>query len=143
MPSGLARVPDAARVLIGLAAGFGFGLAFAGTTRPAFLALVDAAETIGTLWVNAIRMTVVPLVAALLISRIAGTAGAAGRVGAKALAWFVTLAGAGALFGAIVARPIVDALPLDPSALDHIRAQAVPPPSDVPAFRDWLAGLVP
>jgi len=137
------RIPDAARVLIGLAAGFGLGLALAGTTRPALLLLVNAAETIGTLWVNAIRMTVVPLVAALLISRIAGTAGSAGRIGARALALFVCLAAGGAVFAAILAPPIVNAVPLDPAALDRIRAQAVAPAADVPAFRDWLTALVP
>jgi len=144
MPStGLARIPDAARVLVGLAAGFGIGLGLAGTTRPSLLLLVAAAETVGALWVNAIRMTVVPLVAALLISRIAGTSGPASRVGAKALALFVCLAAASALFAAVVASPIINALPLDPAALDRLRAQAVAPASDVPPFRDWLTALVP
>src|SRR5262245_36750283 len=134
--SGLASIPDAARVLLGLAAGFGIGLGLAGTTRPVLLALVTASETVGTLWVNAIRMTVVPLVAGLLISRIAGISGSAGRLGARALALFVSLAAAGALFAAIVAPPIINAFPLDPVTVDRIRAQAVAPTSDVPPFRD-------
>jgi proton glutamate symport protein len=141
--SGIGRVPDAARVLIGLAAGIAIGLAVAGTTRPVLLLAVTASETIGTLWVNAIRMTVVPLVAALLISRIAGTSGSAGRVGAKAFAFFVLLAAAGAVFAAIVAPPIIDALPLDPDTLERVRATAVAPQSDIPPFRDWLTALVP
>src|SRR5262245_8355339 len=137
------RTPDAARVLIGLTAGIGIGLAVAGTTRPSLLLAVTASETIGTLWVNAIRMTVVPLVAALLISRIAGTSGSAGRVGAKAVAIFVLLAAAGAVFAAIVAPPIIDALPLDPDTLERVRTAAVAPKSDIAPFRDWLTALVP
>jgi Na+/H+-dicarboxylate symporter len=38
---------------------------------PALLALVDIVEPSGTLWVNAIRMTVVPLVGSLLITGVA------------------------------------------------------------------------
>jgi Na+/H+-dicarboxylate symporter len=141
--AGLARIPDAARVLIGLVAGFGIGLALAGTTRPRLLLVVAISETVGTLWVNAIRMTVVPLVAALLISRIAGTSGTAGKLGARALALFVFLAAAGALCTALIVPPLIHALPLDPDTLDRIRASAVAPASDVPPFRDWLTALVP
>ena len=141
--TGLAKIPDAARVLIGLAAGFGIGLSLAGTTRPSLLLVVTISETVGTLWVNGIRMTVVPLVAALLISRIAGTSGTAGRVGTRAVALFVVMAAAGALFAGIFVPPIVNALRLDPATLDRLRASAVAPASDVPAFRDWLAALVP
>src|SRR5262245_37521841 len=136
------RTPDAARVLIGLTAGIGIGLAIAGTVRPTLLLAVTASETIGTLWVNAIRMTVVPLVAALLISRIAGTSGSAGRVGAKAFALFLLLALASAVFAAIVAPPLVSALPLDPDTLEGIRATAVAPTNDIAPFRDWLTTLV-
>jgi Na+/H+-dicarboxylate symporter len=141
--SGTGRIPDAARVLIGLTAGIAIGLVIAGTVRPTLLLAVTASETIGTLWVNAIRMTVVPLVAALLISRIAGTSGPAGRVGAKAFALFVLLAVASAVFAAIVAPPLVSALPLDPDTLEGIRATAVAPKNDIPPFRDWLTTLVP
>jgi Na+/H+-dicarboxylate symporter len=144
MPSaGLARIPDAARVLIGLAAGFLIGLGLAGTTRPSLLLVMAISETVGTLWVNAIRMTVVPLVAALLISRIAGTSGTAARVGTRAVLLFVLLAAAGALFAGLVVPSIINALPLDPATLDRLRASAVAPASDAPPFRDWLVALVP
>ena len=97
---GVGRIPDAARVLLALAGGISVGLAVAGTVRPSILLAVSVAETIGTLWVNAIRMTVLPLVAALLISRIAATSVSLGRVGTNAFALFVLLAAAGAAFAA-------------------------------------------
>ena len=141
---GVARVPNAARVLIGLAAGFGLGLLIAESGRPSLLGIVAVVEPIGTLWVNAIRMTVVPLVGALLISRIGGTSPqAVGRVGAEAVALFVALAAASAVFSVALAPPLVDRLPLDPAMLDAIRARAAPPPGDLPPFRDWLTALVP
>ena len=139
-----ARIPDAARVLIGLALGFAIGIAIAESRRPSLLGFVSAAETIGTLWVNAIRMTVVPLVGALLISRIAGTSShSLGKLATRALSLFVLLAAAGAFFAVVVAPTLVDALPLDPATLDAIRARAVAPQVDLPPFREWLTSLVP
>ena len=79
------RIPTAARVLLGLVAGIRLGLAIAGTARSSLLFAVSITETIGTLWLNVIRMTVLPLVASLLVSRIAGTSGSVGRIGGKAL----------------------------------------------------------
>jgi Na+/H+-dicarboxylate symporter len=89
-------------------------------------------------------MTIVPFVVAMLITRIAGaSAGAVGRVGGRALVLFVLLALASAALGLVLAPPLVAALPIDPSALDAVRARAVAPSGTVPPFRDWLTGLVP
>ena len=86
----------------------------------------------------------VPLVGALLISRIAGTSShSLGRIAARAIRLFVLLAAAGALFAIVVAPPLVDALPLDPATLDAIRARAVAPQVDLPPLREWLTSLVP
>lgn len=60
----------ALRVFVALAAGLVVGVAVAILDRPAFFAAVSAVEPIGKLWVNGIRMTVIPLVISLLISGI-------------------------------------------------------------------------
>ena len=57
----------AVRVLIALVAGFGAGLVAstlgAGTAAP----VADALQPVGTLWVSAIRMAIIPLVIAALV----------------------------------------------------------------------------
>lgn len=59
------------RVLVALVVGLVLGLIILAHPAPALLRLVDFVEPIGTLWVNAIRMTVIPLVASLLITGVA------------------------------------------------------------------------
>src|SRR4051812_28937627 len=65
------RLPATARVLIGLLMGLGLGILAAATRLPALLTLVDFFRPLGTLWVNAILMTVVPLVVATLVVSLA------------------------------------------------------------------------
>jgi Na+/H+-dicarboxylate symporter len=94
--------------------------------------------------VNAIRMTVVPLVVSLLVTRVvAAPTDSVGRIGGRAVLLFALLAGAGAIYSAVLAPPLVSALPLDESALAAVRARATAPSVDLPPFRDWLTGLVP
>src|SRR5262250_3041027 len=58
-------------VLVALVLGLGAGLIVLAHPTPALLKLVSVVEPVGILWVNAIRMTVVPLVVSLLISGVA------------------------------------------------------------------------
>jgi hypothetical protein len=60
----------AIRILIGLVAGFLLGLALAGSSSPAAAATIGFLTPVGTIFVDLIRMTVVPLVVSLLISSI-------------------------------------------------------------------------
>ncbi len=59
---------SATNVLAALVAGFVIGSIIAASSNPGALRLVAVIEPLGTLWVNAIRMTVVPLVVAVLIT---------------------------------------------------------------------------
>ena len=54
------------KALVGLAAGLAAGLAIAVSGRPALAAVGPAADAIGTLWINAILMTILPLVVSKL-----------------------------------------------------------------------------
>ncbi len=73
--------------------------------------LALAIQPIGTLWVNAIRMTVIPLVVSLLITGVASVADlrSTGRLGTRALAVFGALLVVGAVVPAVV-MPAVFAL---------------------------------
>lgn len=84
---------DGTKVLIGLGAGLAGGIAIAVSGNPQLLRFADMVAPIGTLWVNAIRMTVVPLVVALLITGVASAADlrAIGRLGGRTLLVFFLL----------------------------------------------------
>ena len=67
---------SASYVLAALAAGFVLGSLAAASSSPAALRVVAIIEPLGTLWVNAIRMTVVPLVVSVLITGVVTSIGA-------------------------------------------------------------------
>ena len=80
-----------ARVASGLILGFAAGVATYATRNPTLLSLAALAEPVGTMWVNAILMTVLPLVVASLTVGVAtaGDARFVGRLGREALALFL------------------------------------------------------
>lgn len=138
------------RVLVALAAGLAGGCAISVFGGPALFGLVSFVEPIGTLWVNAIRMTVIPLVVSLLIVSVASVdVGTVGRIGWRALLTFVALLGASAVFAALVTPPLFARLPVDAAAAaslgDSGRAAATVAEgvSQLPTFSQWLVELVP
>ncbi len=116
---------------------------------PSLFAVVSFIEPMGTLWVNAIRMTVIPLVVSLLIVSVASVdVGTVGRIGWRALLIFVALLGASALFAALVAPPLFARLPIDAAATASVgesgrAAIATEGVSRLPTFSQWLVELVP
>lgn len=106
-----------------------------------------AMEPVGTIWVNALRMTVVPLVVSLLIVTLAENDGGAmfTRLGRRALFVFLALLVGMAIVGLILAPPIYSRLIVDPSASASLRetAAANMPATIPPTFATWFTGLVP
>ena len=76
--------------------------------------VLAAASFVGTLWLNALKMTVIPLVVALLVVGVAKSAEAAqtGRVAGRSVLWIVIICTASAVFGAIATIGLTDAVPL-------------------------------
>src|ERR1700731_4174803 len=81
------------RVLLALVLAIVGGIAIAFSGSASLLRAADFIAPIGTLWVNAIRMTVIPLVVSLLITGIASAADikSVGRLGGRTLLVFVLL----------------------------------------------------
>ncbi|HUF28415.1 MAG TPA: dicarboxylate/amino acid:cation symporter, partial [Gemmatimonadaceae bacterium] len=97
-------------------------------------------------WVNAIRMTVIPLVVSLLISGIAADSDTrtVGRIGISAFVVFVLLLSATALLTALVAPVVYGGLAVDPAAAAALRAETAGAGGvELPTFTSWLVGLVP
>ncbi|HUF26495.1 MAG TPA: dicarboxylate/amino acid:cation symporter [Gemmatimonadaceae bacterium] len=139
------------KVLIGLVAGLLAGLLVAWTQSPTLIAFGSAIEPVGTIFINAIRMTVIPLVVASLIVGVASApdARAVGRTGSRALFVFLVALAAAAVYTLLLAPPIFAALRIDPAAAAAMResvaaaAGTVPDASALPSFAEWLVSLVP
>jgi len=136
------------RILIGLGMGLIGGISFSLLDISADSLLPSIIEPIGTLWVNGIRMTVVPLLMALMITAIAGqeTTGTVAQLGGKTMALFVTMIVASSLFTFLVAPPLIAMLNIDPEASRSLLERtttATVSSSELPPFRDWLVALVP
>src|SRR5471032_2749576 len=97
------------RVLLGLVAGFVLGLALAGSTAPAVATLLAVVAPIGTVFINLIRMTVIPLVASMLIASVGSLAssGALGRAGARAAMIAIAMLAVTAVITVLIATPIL------------------------------------
>src|SRR6266849_1457544 len=84
---------ESTRVLLTLAVAIAIGTAIAASGNAALVRAADAIAPIGTLWVNGIRMTVIPLVVSLLITGVASVSDikSIGRLGGRTLVTFVLL----------------------------------------------------
>lgn len=126
-------------LVLGLLAG-----AALASANPAWLERpVRILEPIGTLWVNAVRMTIVPLVFSLLLVAVASsdTLRSMGRLGGSALLFFlITLAAIG-LFTALVAPPLLAGLHIDPDAAAALRATAAGGSQQVEATVRGMGGV--
>ena len=81
---------ESRRVLVALGAGLVLGLTIASRHNRTLVGVVDAVAPAGALWVNAIRMTIIPLVVSLVITGVASTSnvGAISRIGGRTLLVF-------------------------------------------------------
>jgi proton glutamate symport protein len=132
------------RILIGLVAGLVIGLRLSPADAGAAAVAVAWIEPIGALWVNAIRMTVIPLLVSLLVAGIAGAGtGTVARVGGGAVAWFVALAAASAVLGGLLAPAMLGLLGADAAEIPEMVGAVAPSEISLPPFRDWFVGLLP
>lgn len=119
-------VHSTARVLGALVLGLALGAVAAATGNRHVTALATGLEPVGTVWINAIRMTVIPLVVALLVTGVAATADTKrlGRLGVRALPVFFGLLLAGGFFALVAARPWLDSLAIAPDVAASLRESA-------------------
>ncbi len=101
-------------------------------------------EPVGALWVNAIRMTVIPLVVSLLLGSITSSqARSVARVGGRAVAWFVGLVAGTSTLGGLLAPPLLALFRADQVQIPELAGAEVAVDVTLPPFRDWLVGLIP
>lgn len=130
-----------ARILGGLVLGLLAGAAMAGSEAAAPLLAVT--QPVGKLWLDALTMTVVPLVFSLLVTGIVSAADSAsgGRVAPRALWWFALLLVGVCLVSAVLTTLALDLWPVPPQA-----TELRPPAGERPVISstsEWLANIIP
>ncbi|MDP1630634.1 MAG: cation:dicarboxylase symporter family transporter [Caulobacter sp.] len=138
----------AARVLLALVAGLAAGAACHAIDNTELISAAGIVEALGGLWLNLLRMTIVPLVFCLLVTGIVRVADAAatGRLAARAILLFSAGMLIAAVYGTLATQGALALWPVDPTAAAALRAGAggvnladVP----VPGLADWLKTIAP
>ncbi len=109
--------------------------------------VVDIADVVGSLWLNALQMTVIPLVVALLITGIAQTAAAAnaGKLAGRAVLTMMVILWSSSIMAAFMLPALMTAFPMPSGSADALRAavQGVEAPGPVPPLGDFLRAMIP
>jgi Na+/H+-dicarboxylate symporter len=135
-----------ARVLTGLASGALIGLLLVGWNPALALQVANVAQPIGKLWLNALQMTVVPLVLALVVVGVntATDAAASGRIARRAIVVFIVILTGGAVFAALAAPLVFSLFPHNPALIAALDHASVPAAAQVaPNWIDTLVAIVP
>lgn len=134
-------------ILSALVAGMLLGIGVEMASPSLGTASLPFVEPIGTLWLNALKMTIVPLIVALLITGITATADAAraGKLAGRAVMTFLGAIFLSGLMTLIVLPMLLRLFPLSAGAATALRhglggmTEAGPSPT----FADFLLSLIP
>jgi proton glutamate symport protein len=131
-------------LVLGLVAGLAAAFLDEGIREPA----LRAAAIVGGLWLNALKMIVIPLIVALLILGIAQGAEAAraGGLAARTMVWFVAVYFCSAVFGALTITVLLGAFPLPDAAIQALRsglATLGTTTASAPPVSEFLGNIVP
>ena len=135
--------------LAALVAGLLLGLSAHSWPAAAHDDAVSVASFVGTLWLNGLKMTVIPLVVTLLVTGVAKSAEAAraGRVAARSVMWIVIVCTISAIFGAFFTLLLTHLFPLPPATAEGLRGALMTveqkPTGPLPGIADFFAGVIP
>jgi proton glutamate symport protein len=139
---------QAARILTALIAGLLLGIASA-TWASGFAAhAIPVGETLGGLWLDSLRMTIIPLVVALLVTGIAASAEAAraSRLAGRAIVFYVVFLWISAILGAVMTPILLHLFPLphaSAAALTVALSGAPGKVGEIPTFAQFVRSIVP
>ena len=138
---------NATRILIALVTGLLLGILAAAQLPEIGDKLAYWLDILGSLWLNGLRMTVVPLVVALLITGIVKSAEAAraGPMAARTVTWIVTMMMLSAAMGAILTPFFLSLWPMPEASAAALRSALTTAPAvaEQPGLRDFIVALVP
>ncbi|HVX41432.1 MAG TPA: cation:dicarboxylase symporter family transporter [Gemmatimonadaceae bacterium] len=140
------------RVVLGLIAGLVIGSIIGASQNPAALRVVGAIEPVGRIWINAIQMTIVPLVVSLLFVAVAERSAndRIGRTAGVTVAMFFVLLAFAAVVALALGPSLMRDMKLSPEAAAALRSNASVNASGVaarigslPGLGAWFTSLVP
>ena len=135
--------------LVALLVGLAVGALSDGVDAGVRDAVLGIAEFVGGLWLNALKMTVIPLVVALLITGVAQTTKAArgGAIAARTVLWTVIICTASAVLGALLVMLFTGFAPLarDTAQLLQEALGGIEQPASgpLPSIADFFKGVIP
>ncbi|RZA19498.1 MAG: dicarboxylate/amino acid:cation symporter [Lysobacteraceae bacterium] len=134
-----------ARVLTGLVAGIVLGILLAWMDTGLAHRVADIVQPFGKLWINALQMTVVPLVLSLVIVGVnqASDVAHSGRVARSAIVIFAVLLTAAAAMTAVLAPMALSFLQPDPAVAAALRGHEAEIPAVTGGWGDALTAIVP
>jgi proton glutamate symport protein len=149
----MARPVQGARaywVLLALILGLALGALAAGVGDGVREPALQASGLVGGLWLNALKMTVIPLVVALLVVGIAKGAEAAraGRIAGRTVLWIVIVCTASAIAGMLLIQLLTGIFPLPQAAAQALQVglagldQSAAQP-EMPGIAEFFRGVVP
>lgn len=135
------------RIFLALVAGLLFGTTLSAWAVPEVLAQAGAiAAPVGGLWLDALQMTVIPLVIGLLFTGLAGAAAEAraSRLAGSALLLFALLVLGGAVLTIFFVPALLQAWPIAGAAAGALQASGTEAPAAAAlGFGTWLRSFVP
>jgi Na+/H+-dicarboxylate symporter len=139
---------QAARILSALVLGLLLGIASAAWASGVAAWAIPVGETIGGLWLDSLRMTIVPLVVALLVTGIAASAEAAraSRLAGRAIVFYMAFLWVSAILAALMTPILLDLFPLphnSAAALTVALSGAPEKVGEVPTFAQFVRSIVP
>ncbi len=136
------RVP-AIRTFAGLAAGLAIGIALQDT--PALVRVLGVTDPLGTLWLRALQMCILPLVSALIFTGVLRTVAAAtaGAMARRTLGMFAAVLLGGAAMSALAMPLLLRAFPVPVQAVEAMRGAGEQAAGTVPGLGDYFATLIP
>ncbi len=138
---------NATRILIALAAGLTLGIVTTRAAGGADQTVIYSAEVMGAMWLNSLRMTIIPLVVALLVTGIAQSAAAArgGRIAGRMIMTVIVILAVSATVGMILTPLLLSIFPIPADSAAALRAAlgSGKPVGDVPPIGEFLRALVP
>lgn len=142
------KLASSTRILLALVLGLAAGIAASSAAVSWLEGSIAQVEPVGNLWLDALRMTIVPLVFGLLVTGIASTAAAAsaGGLAARALLLFVLVLMAVAFLGQAAVQGFLALWPIPPDAAAALRASIPSSATEVPPLAPlsaWFDALLP
>jgi proton glutamate symport protein len=131
------------RVLCGLVGGIGLGVLLKAFASPEVIAAAQQLQPLGQLWLNALQMSLVPLVFCLMVCGVAAVARttASGRMLGSTIGVFAGLLVLAGVLGVLLAWGLMALWPLAPTGRALLHAPVLAP--QTPGLIEQLLGFVP